>query len=675
MPSKLFGLVRLWVRLSLWGIVAYLFVLAASGGLAHAQTRVLLGDGVVHLTGPWKFHTGDNMAWAQPGFDDSSWGTMDLTPPPDSVNPDIGEAGFVPGWSARGYGGYSGYAWYRLRVNTQEAAQAADAALALKMPGDVEDAYQVYVNGQLIGHLGRFTGRGVDWRYSTPRVFPWPAIARNGPATIAIRVWMHPSTLQAPRAGGMHGPPVLGRASILGSLLELDRYAHDRLRTSSFVVAAILLLALLAAFVLYWLDRRESAYLWLGLACLNSMVFYVSILADSWIRPTSYLNWVQTLTFAAAIGFWVVFWGYWFRLDHLVRLHRVVWGLVLPLLVVAAVQQALYLNRTIPLEAASWIDGLNLALNILLAVLLLWVAYRGILKHPPEGWLALPAVLLMALARFQSPNLAYGRMIFHVNGIPVRLGQVAYALALILITVMLLRRFLKGQQERARIQTELQQARSVQEMLIPQRSVEVPCFTIETVYLSAGEVGGDFFQILPVKDGAVLIVVGDVSGKGLEAAMTVSTIVGALRNETSRRPVEVLVNLNRVLCGHVTGFVTCSATLLAEDGAMTIANAGHLSPYCNGKEMATNPGLPLGIVAEIDYAEARYQLAPGDRLTFVSDGVVEATNHKRELFGFDRTQAISTQPANSIAETARRFGQQDDISVVTIALAPAAVPV
>jgi serine phosphatase RsbU (regulator of sigma subunit) len=78
------------------------------------------------------------------------------------------------------------------------------------------------------------------------------------------------------------------------------------------------------------------------------------------------------------------------------------------------------------------------------------------------------------------------------------------------------------------------------------------------------------------------------------------------------------------------------------------------------------PGLPLGLLGEVSYAETRYQLAVGDRLTFVSDGVVEATSPGGELYGFERTRAISNQPANAIAEAAAQFGQEDDITVVTL---------
>jgi serine phosphatase RsbU (regulator of sigma subunit) len=196
--------------------------------------------------------------------------------------------------------------------------------------------------------------------------------------------------------------------------------------------------------------------------------------------------------------------------------------------------------------------------------------------------------------------------------------------------------------------------------------VDVPGFRIESAYVPARNVGGDFFRVLPEADGGVLVVVGDVSGKGLKAAMTVSAIMGALHDYSSIRPAEVLAHLNRVLYGRVGGFVTCCAAFIAMDGTMTLANAGNPAPYCNGEEIAVEPGLPLGILGEASYEETRYQIAPGDRLTFVSDGVVEATNPQGELYGFGRTQAISTQPAHTIAEAVKRFGQEDDITVLTL---------
>ena len=98
-----------------------------------------------------------------------------------------------------------------------------------------------------------------------------------------------------------------------------------------------------------------------------------------------------------------------------------------------------------------------------------------------------------------------------------------------------------------------------------------------------------------------------------------------------------------------------------------MANAGHLSPYRGGTEIPLDPGLPLGIVPGVEYLESARDLAPGVKLTLLSDGVVEARNSSGQLFGFDSTRAISMQSAASIASAAQAFGQEDDITVLTIA--------
>jgi sigma-B regulation protein RsbU (phosphoserine phosphatase) len=218
---------------------------------------------------------------------------------------------------------------------------------------------------------------------------------------------------------------------------------------------------------------------------------------------------------------------------------------------------------------------------------------------------------------------------------------------------------------RDELRVEFEAAREVQEQLVAP-AVDVPGFKIESVYAPAKQVGGDFFRVLPAADGSLLVVVGDVSGKGLKAAMTVSAIMGALPGCPSRMPVQVLAHLNQALYGQVGGFVTCCAAFIATDGTMIFANAGNPAPYRNGEVMAVEPGLPLGMLADTSYRETHYQIAPGDRLTFVSDGVVEATNPQGELYGFERTLAVSNQPANAIAEAARQFGQEDDITVLSV---------
>jgi serine phosphatase RsbU (regulator of sigma subunit) len=176
------------------------------------------------------------------------------------------------------------------------------------------------------------------------------------------------------------------------------------------------------------------------------------------------------------------------------------------------------------------------------------------------------------------------------------------------------------------------------------------------------------------QDQSLLIVVGDVSGKGLPAALSVAAIVGALRALPELAPTLLLQALNRGLSGNLQGgFVTCCALRVAPGGSVTFANAGHLSPYSNGREIEVESGFPLGLVSGEEYPETHFRMNPGDRLTLLSDGVVEAQNATGELFGFERTAAISSQTAEEIARAAQHFGQEDDITVLTLTMAPAEV--
>jgi serine phosphatase RsbU (regulator of sigma subunit) len=151
--------------------------------------------------------------------------------------------------------------------------------------------------------------------------------------------------------------------------------------------------------------------------------------------------------------------------------------------------------------------------------------------------------------------------------------------------------------------------------------------------------------------------------------MMVSVLVGAIRTAVKfeHSPNALLAELNDRMIGRTNGgFSTALAALIGVDGSVHIANAGHLPPYLNGNEIALPPALPLGIVSVAQYEVREIRLNPGDRLTFYSDGVIEAQNKNRELFGFERAREISTQPAAAIAEAAKAFGQEDDITVLAI---------
>jgi serine phosphatase RsbU (regulator of sigma subunit) len=217
---------------------------------------------------------------------------------------------------------------------------------------------------------------------------------------------------------------------------------------------------------------------------------------------------------------------------------------------------------------------------------------------------------------------------------------------------------------------ELEAARSVQQVLIPEEIPAIHGFAIQSVFKPAGEVGGDFFQIVPARNGGVLVVIGDVSGKGLPAAMTVSLLVGTFRTlvHYTQSPSEILAAMNqRMLARSHGGFTTCLVLRADPGGQLTLANAGHISPYLVGEELLLQNGLPLGVSAESTYAEFTIQLPPSQQLTLLTDGVVEARDKTGALYGFERAAAISGQSADKIAKTAQLFGQGDDITVLTLA--------
>jgi serine phosphatase RsbU (regulator of sigma subunit) len=247
--------------------------------------------------------------------------------------------------------------------------------------------------------------------------------------------------------------------------------------------------------------------------------------------------------------------------------------------------------------------------------------------------------------------------------------QTIRLITLLLVTfamaILLNRRAASLANEKQRLSREIAAAAEVQTLMLPGSEQGGAETTIEAVYQPASEVGGDFYQILDRLDGSRVALVGDVSGKGLKAAMLVSVAIGALRREKSSSPAVILAGLNEALVGQ-GGFVTCSCIRYLPGGELTVASAGHPAPYCEGREVEVEAGLPLGVVAEAEWKETRIILQPGAQVTLVSDGVVEAENAKRELFGFDRTRAISIQSAQVIADAARTWGQNDDITVVTV---------
>jgi sigma-B regulation protein RsbU (phosphoserine phosphatase) len=264
--------------------------------------------------------------------------------------------------------------------------------------------------------------------------------------------------------------------------------------------------------------------------------------------------------------------------------------------------------------------------------------------------------------------------VWQIGEVKLTAIQIGQTIFLLTTAVALADRARRTSMEQARLAGEFSAARQVQQLLVPAPSMTAGQYQMESAYVPSDQVGGDFFQLVPNEDGGLLLVIGDVTGKGLKAALVVSVIVGALQNRRSDGPSSILSELNSILLGRSEGgFTTCCCALFTADGRLTIANAGHLAPYRNGVEIETPPALPLGIDADARWTEMHLEVEPGDRVLWVSDGVIEARNGKRDLLGFERAQALAMRSPSEIARAAQQFGQEDDITVVSITRQP--VPV
>jgi phosphoserine phosphatase RsbU/P len=608
---------------------------------------------VASLDGLWRFHTGDNPAWADPNFDDSQWPRLRSDQP----------------WSQQGYNNYGGFAWYRFTVAVPEGSRNWSIYL-----GPMETGYQLFIDGRLTGSFGPILN---SLNYTaTSRAFDLSPAA-CGPRTfhIAIRAWQLPVWADyAP--GGFYGSSYFGDSRLIAQRVATDRSLQWNGLVDEYTYAVLGALVGLVVLVLFFIRREEREYLWFALLLLaNAIDIGLKISRQLALIPLPLFDFIDGLVESAALLAALAFFSVVLRAPR-----TRTWWLVAALLFLNPPAIFLYIFNISSVGIAS----LLVALSVLPATvwILVTLLRRGLQRDRDALILLVPALLWQGFPFINSLLLitwqlgwqrwaAYWAFPLLTKPFVLRPDPAVGTIFIFALLLFLIRRFSLARQEETRLSSEFESARNIQSLLIPPNPPVTPGFAIESVYLPASEVGGDFFQIMPANDGSLLIVVGDVSGKGLKAAMTVSAIIGALRGCSLRRPADILAHLDRVLDGQVTGFVLCTVALISADGNMSLANAGNLAPYCNGKELSFESGLPLGIVANSDYSETSYQLNPNDRLTFLSDGIVEATNAQGELFGFDRTQAISNQPASAIAETALKFGQQDDITVLTVTLEPA----
>lgn len=589
------------------------------------------------LAEKWKVKQGDDLQWASPDYDDSKWSTT-LSP-----------------------ADYSGFEWYRQTVTQPHA----DGPLSLWI-SKIRTSAEIYVNGERIAQVGVPGKWWTDRREIAP-----PALIPNSACdgqklVIAVRLWRIPKHVSEV---GILSVPEVGSEAVLERAFRAEQF--DRLQQwfVSLILGLFELLLCVGALV-YWRGRRDRAEA--GWFALIQAGFFTWTLGDfsRVFGAPDVIDLIQSWVFAASLL------ASWFFFDARQHVNRITKILLYAL--AGAVGLALSLGDP---GFLSWRQALILPIAgtlIFLArntmdvwtraragdreILYLFVPYAVAKVGETTFWLqyftkegpGMVGGLLGGLALMNDP-------------FRLELKHVGELLGVMVMAAVLTRRVSHLARQKQALDTELDAARQVQELLLPKHDLATPGFVVESSYVPAQQVGGDFYQVLPGSNRSLLVVVGDVSGKGLKAAMTASAVVGALRNEDATDPAQVLSRLNDVVRrSNEGGFVTCLCALFEADGTLRFANAGHLWPYAKGTELAADSGLPLGLAADAEYETARYHVGLGETVTMMSDGVVEATNTNNELFGFERVAEISVLPAQRIAEAALTFGQADDITVVTV---------
>jgi hypothetical protein len=622
-----------------------------------------LGRGTVALDGEWQFRLGDDAEWSSSSLDDTGWEHLLVGQP----------------WGDQGYYGYAGFAWYRRHLAFVES-NGSPSEVVLYMP-HFRCAYEVYWNGGLVGHFGNLPARPY-FRFALPQEI---GLGKPKEGVLAIRAWTAP--LDSSSTGderGMTATPLVGTSEAIAEIDTANRHLQAKRSLFGLVQLLIMVEVALIVFVAWVRNRDQKLLFW--------MVLFVSASILTLLRTPLDVPWlyrIQTVVLWPAHCFEDI--SLWYLLLYLLELNEQpsLWRWARILSVVSLVSATLD-NL---LFALMWSNSHVAAFQILDAVftagfsvvelfpfVIIGFALRRVRLDTSRWFVAAIAFAVEMYDVVQHTALQGCRFthwtlgstmdnaLFTVAGVPFSSRAI---LSTLLVLVIAYAVYLEQRARGVALEQEYKSAQELQRVLIPQSLPSLEGYAVTSAYLPAQQVGGDFFQLIEKEGGAAVLILGDVSGKGLTAAMTVSLIVGAIRTlvESTDDPGKILAGLNRRLNGRLeNGFATCLVLKFDFGGNCELANAGHLALFLNGDDLNLPGTLPLGLDPDASYQNTMFRLAVGDRLTFYTDGLLEARNSRGEIFGFERLHAlIATMPdARQATEAAVAFGQADDITVLTL---------
>jgi serine phosphatase RsbU (regulator of sigma subunit) len=618
---------------------------------AMAQTEAFKtqdpGKGYIEVGGKWQFRTGDDLAWAQPGYDDSGWEQLrgDDT------------------WGNQTHPSYVGFAWYRKRIEVT----GATGPLAILMP-PVDDAYELYWNGEKIGSYGSLPPHA-SWSFvQHSDVYPLP----TNSGVLAIRVWKAPlTTVDPPTLGGLEAAPRIGDPAYLALQVRATRTGEEHRVLPGLLIWAIMLATGLISLLLFVRERNRSLYLWLGLYLTATALRGAQSLEA--VRYGISLVGAQCLSLFANCASDLFLWALLlalFGLDRNARWRR--WTLVAAGIYGAAEivdLTLIFLFWQYAGKGIVWMDAMTTAIYTIAPLYIAAILIGGLRRRRQvDLWPLAIVVFLAGLWSIVLGAVSQGLQVTHWDKFVAWMQEVGFSLgeyhfrmsAILNIVLFVMLVFTVGREqyresqrqaqmerEKDRLARDLELAREIQRSLLPKTTPAIPGYQIAGWSEAADETGGDYFDWLRLSDGRLVVSIADASGHGIGSALMVTACRAYFRAATSIDVAieQAVARVNDLIALDMTGgrFVTLALCMLdPQKHTLHLFSAGHgpvlFYHACRASVLLSGAdGLPLGIFSPMITTEARIlTFEPGDLLLLVTDGFFEWENPESEQFGVER---------------------------------------
>ncbi len=693
------------LKIRLACLFVFLCVLTFSAWAQNAKTVALnadtLRDGKIFSLNKlqWKYHAGDNTAWASPEFDDGDWKRLTN----DEINFD--PAATLENWN--------GQAWFRLKLNVDESLVNQPLAWRVWHWG----ASEIYLDGERLENFGTVAGSIENGNQSgevefNPRGFPVPFVFKTGGEhTLAVRYSLTgvndlSSVFGKWMAHGRFGPGFTGgiqtaSGAIINYSDNLLGYSGNKL------FIGILYSFALLHFLLFVFYRQQRANLFYSLfaCCLANATLANNVFNAG--RQTALISAFSFIIFAFSYGAAFaalqafLYEAFAPRFSKFFRFTCVLLAVQL-IIVCIVIRDRASLYITCVLMLVLLVDCLRLIVT-------------AVRERREGAWIIAGGVLILAVGIM----MAIGRE-FQIE---IRsqwysdLGDITLYLGVpVAVSIYLARNFARTNQnlqtqllqvqeyagkqveherkearlaiveaENQRQAKELEEARQLQLSMLPKKLPNIAGLEIAAFMRPATEVGGDYYDFHEGVDGTLTVAVGDATGHGLKAG-TVVTATKSLFNNLADAPdiPDTLKQISRSLKKmNLRGLFMALTILKIKDNRVKIGSAGMPSVliYRNATgqvEEIAQKALPLGSVARLNYREQEFSLAAGDRIVLMSDGFPEMFNEENELFGYDQAEKIilknshlaPTELIESFLDAAKKWAgsrpPDDDVTFVVL---------